>query len=234
MTSLRSSYSPFIRSLVCGLLLCGSLAAETTTDTALWTGGIVFFEKEKDLNYSAEYQVRLNDDMSSLSSHFLELMKYHSVADRLLLNGGYRFTIRPDHVENRLYLGGFLEITPTPKPPEENPNRFKAILQVGYQHDFNVEFDEQLMDSDSIRGIVHLSKPINKTIAPFVMAGALTTWNDAYSLGLDKTRLGGGVVIKMTKGSQLRCQYLWEESYFMTPEKHSNIIWLRYELIFGN
>ncbi|RKX45403.1 MAG: hypothetical protein DRP64_04780 [Verrucomicrobia bacterium] len=89
------------------------------------------------------------------------------------------------------------------------------------------------MDSDSVRGVLVLSKPANKTITPFLMAGALTTWNDAYSFGVDKTRLGGGVVIKMTQGSQLRCQYLWEESYFMTPEKHSNVIWLRYELIFG-
>ena len=89
------------------------------------------------------------------------------------------------------------------------------------------------MDSDSVRGVLVLSKPANKTITPFLMAGALTTWNDAYSFGLDKTRLGGGVVIKMTEGSQLRCQYLWEESYFITPEKHTNIIWLRYELIFG-
>ncbi len=33
------------------------------------------------LNYSVEYQVRFNDNMSSLSSHFLELMKYHRVAN---------------------------------------------------------------------------------------------------------------------------------------------------------
>ncbi len=98
MTNLRSCYPPFIRSLACVLLLCSSLAAETTTDTALWTGGLVFFEKEKDLNYSVEYQVRLDDNMGSLSSHFMELMKYHRLADSLLLNGGYRFTIRPDHV----------------------------------------------------------------------------------------------------------------------------------------
>ncbi len=229
----RASYQLFIWGMACSLLLCSSLTAKTTTDTALWTGGMVFFEKENDLNYSIEYQVRLNDEMSSLSSHFVELMKYHRVANSLLLNGGYRFTIRPDHKENRLYLGGFWEMTPSAKPHEADPNRFKAILQVGYQHDFNVEFDNQLMDSDSIRGVMQVSKPINKTITPFLMGGALTTWNDAYSFGIDKTRLGGGVILKMAKKSQLRCQYLWEESYFITPEKRSHIIWLRYELIFG-
>ena len=229
----KSSYRSFIRHIACALLLCSSLAAETTTDTALWTGGIVFFEKEKDLSYSAEYQARLDDDMSRLGSHFIELMAYKKAIESLEINGGYRFTIRPEHTENRLYFGGFWNITQQYFNPENDPNRFKAILQVGYQHDFNVEFDDRLMDSDSIRWIMVVSKPANKILKPFLMGGMLTTWNDAYSFGLDKTRLGGGIVIKMTEGSQLRCQYLWEESYFITPEKHTNIIWIRYEVRFG-
>ncbi len=66
----------------------------------------------------------------------------------------YRFTMRPGRVEHRLYLGGFLELTQNTKGPRGDPNRFKAILQFGYQHDFNAKFDNRLMKSNSIRWVL--------------------------------------------------------------------------------
>ena len=54
------------------------------------------------LEYSLEYQFRLDDNMSSLSNHFVEFMGYHKASENLLLNGGYRFTKRRDHDESRL------------------------------------------------------------------------------------------------------------------------------------
>jgi len=66
-----------------------------------------------------------------------------------------------------------------------------------------------------------------------LLAGILTTWNDANSLGIDKIRLGGGIAIQSTQRSRVRVQYIWEESRFVTPQKHTNIIWLRYEMILG-
>jgi len=36
-----------------------------------------------------------------------------------------------------------------------------------------------------------------------------------------------------TEHSRLRMQYIWEEARFMTPQKRTNILWLRYERILG-
>jgi len=224
----------FYYSLVCVFTLFSApLAAETETDSALWTGGLFLVERDKGLDYSVEYQLRLGDHMSSLSSHFLEFQGYRKTSPSLLLYGAYRYTRRPDHDENRLVFGGFLDLTRLNKSSWENPHRFKAILQLGYQHDFDVEFDDQLMNSNSIRWILVGSKPATETITPFLLAGVLTTWNDAYSFGIDKIRLGGGFSWKITQRSRLRSQYIWEEFRFRTPKKHTNIIWIRFEMILG-
>lgn len=126
-------------------------ASETTSDSGLWMGGLFISEKEEGLNYSAEYQLRLDDHMSSFSNQFVEFMGYHKATPALLLNGGYRFTERTDHVENRFYFGGFWDITRSLKPRPENLRNFRAVLQIGYQHDFNAKFDDRLMGSNSIR-----------------------------------------------------------------------------------
>jgi hypothetical protein len=215
------------------LLFCDALSAETTTDSALWMGGLALFENDRGLDYSMEYQIRLDDHMSSLNNHFVEFMGYNKAAPALLLNGGYRFTKRPDRVENRFYLGGFWNITKSLKPQDVGPGSFRVVFQFGYQHDFNVKFDDQLMQSNSIRWILVVSKPVTEKVRPFLLAGVLTTWNEAYNFGVDKVRVGGGLAYQFSKQSRLRAQYIFEDFRFVTPRKHTNIIWLRYEMTLG-
>ena len=221
--------------LVAFLLITSSsaFAGDTETDSALWGGGLFVFENENSLDYSVEYQLRLDDHMSSFSNHFVEFLGYKKVNENLLVNGGYRYTRRTDHAESRLYFGGFVDLTRTSKGIVINPNQFRAILQVGYQHDFNTKVDDVYMGSNSIRFVLVTSKPLTGRTTPFLLAGILTTWNDANSLGIDKIRLGGGIAIQSTQRSRVRVQYIWEESRFVTPQKHTNIIWLRYEMILG-
>jgi hypothetical protein len=112
--------------------------------------------------------------------------------------------------------------------------QFRATLQVGYQHDFNVAFDDEVMDSDSVRLILVASKSINEKVRPFLLGGVLTTWNDAYNFGVDKIRLGGGFHYRLTEHSRLRVQYIWEKAKFRSPETQTNILWFRYEARFGS
>jgi hypothetical protein len=224
----------FQTGIACVLLFFGdALSAVTTTDSALWAGGLFLLERDDGLDYSMEYQLRLDDHMSSFSSNFAEFMGYKKTRNDLLFYGGYRFTMRPEDIEHRVHFGGFWDLTRIGKPVWEDPNRFKAVLQIGYQHDFNVKFDDRLMDSNSIRWVLVGSKPATDRITPFFLAGVLSTWNDACNFGIDKMRLGGGFSWKMTKHSRLRCQYIFEEARFMTPKKHTNIIWIRYEMNLG-
>jgi hypothetical protein len=216
------------------LLSFDTLAEDTINDSALWGGGLVLFENEDRLDYSAEYQLRLDDHMQSFSNHFVEFMGYNKVGENLLLNGGFRYTRRSDHSEARVYFGGFLDLTRTSRGVQLRPDQFRVTLQVGYQHDFNTRFDDQSVNSNSIRWILVASKPATSKITPFLLAGVLTTWNPVYSFGVDKIRLGGGIAYHASDHSRIRMQYIWEEARFRTPKKHTNILWLRYETVLGN
>jgi hypothetical protein len=209
------------------------IAQDTIYDNAMWMGGLALFKNEGSIDYSVEYQLRLDDNMSSFSNHFVELMGYNKVNENLLLNGGVRFTRRTDHAETRVYFGGFLDLTKTALGIVNRPDQFRLTLQVGYQHDYNTKFDDTLMGSNSIRWILVGSKPATKKITPFLLAGVLTTWNSAYNFGIDKIRLGGGIAFHTTERSRLRMQYIWEESRFRTPQQRTNIFWLRYEMGMG-
>jgi hypothetical protein len=217
------------------LLLISSFvsADESAYDSALWVGAKALWKNESTLDYSAEYQLRIDEHMSSYSNDFAEFMGYKKLNENVLFNGGYRFTRRTDHNESRLYFGGFLDLTKTSRGIVINPNQLRVTLQIGYQHDFNAKFDNRYMGSNSIRWILVASKPAGKKITPFLLGGVLTTWNDAYNFGIDKIRLGGGLVFHTSRQSRLRAQYIWEQSRFMIPEKRTNILWLRYEMILG-
>jgi hypothetical protein len=215
------------------VVLHAKVSAETITDSALWTGGLFLWERESNLHYSAEYQVRLDENMTALSSHFLELMTYKKASEALLFNAGYRYTLRPDHNEHRLYVGGFWDMTRNVHGGVDDTGRLRVVLQLGYQHDFNTKFDDRLMDSNSIRWILVASRQATENIRPFLLAGVLTTWNDAYSFGADRMRLGGGMAVTISNRSRLRAQYMFERSFFRSPLENTNIFWLRYEANFG-
>ena len=92
------SWPPFLPgAAILFLLLSNSLFAETETDSALWAGGLFLFEKEKGLDYSEEYQLRLGDHMSSLSLHiapkrtecWIFVHKYKALQEYFLISRGY-------------------------------------------------------------------------------------------------------------------------------------------------
>jgi hypothetical protein len=207
-------------------------AQERTEDQALWTGALGLTRNKSGLDYSVEYQLRLNENMSSFSNHFVEFMTYKKVTKSILFNGGYRFTQRTDHTEHRVYFGGFWKLA-GPLDAGDDSNQFRAALQVGYQRDWNTVFDGQSMESNSIRWILVATKPVSKTIAPFILAGVLTTWNDAYSFGVDKTRFGAGIIISPSPKGRLRIQYMLEKGNFVTPKSQTHIVWIRYEGTWG-
>jgi hypothetical protein len=130
-------------------------------------------------------------------------------------------------------VGGFWDMTRNMNGVVDDPDRVRVVLQIGYQHDFNVEFDDRLMDSNSIRWILIASRQATEKIRPFLLAGVLTTWNDAYNFGADKLRLGGGMAVTIGSRSRFRAQYMFERSFFRSPMKNTNIFWLRYEANFG-
>jgi len=205
--------------------------AESGTENAIWNSAFIHLPGSHGLDYSVEYQLRHDIDENSLSSQFGEFSVYRKLHKYFRFYSGYRFTSRPDHEDQRVVFGGFLDITPNRKSATEvDLDPFRLLLQVAYQHDFNVEFDDELMDSDSVRYVLVAEKSLTKKIKPFLMTGVLTTWNNAYDFGIDKLRIGGGVVYKLFKNNQVRIQYILEKNLFKDDPSLTNIVWIRYEI----
>ena len=102
-----------------------------------------------------------------------------TLTDTALWAGAYRFTHRPDHDDHRLYIGGFWDLTRSAQNDQYDPENLRVILQFGYQHDFNAEFDDRLMSSNSLRFVFVASRRLTERIRPILLAGVLTTWSDA-------------------------------------------------------
>ena len=207
------------------------VAEDIPSDWELWSGGLIRLNRDKPLDLSLEYQIRLDDDLRALKSHFFEVHGFKRVSRSVELSGAYRLTLRPDHTEHRLMLGGFIRQTFGEGRPSVDRSEFFVVHQMAYQRDFNVKFGDRLIDSNSVRWVISAVKPVSKRIAPLLIGGALATWNEAQDFDLDKLRLGIGVRINRTDNDRFRVQYMLEESRLTDPVTRSNIIWVRYEVL---
>jgi hypothetical protein len=208
------------------------MAEDIPSDWELWSGGLFRLNRLEPLDLSIEYQVRLDDNMRALKSHFFELQGYHRIKRWLEFSGAYRLTIRLDHTEYRLMAGAWMRQTlGEGRPSVRGESGFDLVHQVAYQRDFNVRFTDDLIDSNSVRWVMTLTKPLSARVAPLFILGALGTWNEEYDFGLDKLRLGFGVRINHTAKTRFRMMYIFEESRVTDPRERSNIIWIRYEIL---
>ena len=218
--------------LVAGFLTSPAVAEDTPSDWELWSGGLFRLHRTEPLDLSLEYQVRLDDNLQALKSHFLEVQGYNRIKRWLELSAAYRLTGRPDHTEHRLMVGAWMRQTlGEGRPSVDRESGFDLVHQVAYQRDFNVRFTDELIDSNSVRWVITTTKPLGERIAPFLIVGALGTWNEEVDFDLDKLRLGVGMRINHTPKSRFRIAYILEESRLTEPRERSNIIWVRYELL---
>lgn len=215
------------------LAWCADPAASqsTSADSQLWSAAFYRLQRADALDFSLEYQVRLNEDLRALKSHFLELQTFASPHRAVELFGTYRLTLRPDHTEHRLMFGLFWrsEFGEGHSSVEGEPS-FRIIHQIACERDFNVKFTDDLIDSNSLRWVTTASKPVNGRLTPFVLAGVLPTWNEEYDFDIDKLRLGAGVRIKSGETDRFTLMYLFEENRSRTPVTQSNIFYVRYEM----
>lgn len=202
------------------------------TDWQIWSGMFVRTVKpDHRFNFSGEYQIRLNDNFKNLKSHFIDLNTYYKFISQFEVNAGYRFTIRPDRNENRL-MAGLLWRQSLGKEPFAKGYDKKIIIihQLQYQHDFNIKFNDILTNSNSIRYMFWILKPINKTLAPFAAAAVLYTWNNEYT-GLEKIRFVAGIRISRSNADRIKIHYVYEKKNSVDSAQYANIIWLRYEIL---
>ena len=207
---------------------CGAQSA----GWGLWSGVLVRdFRPDSQFDYSGEYQVRLTEDFHELKSHFFEFAGYYKATQNLQSNFGYRFTIRPDRNESRLFAGLFYRTTLVKPNPALNKSGLRLTHQLMYQRDFNAEFNDVLLDSSTVRYALYLTKPFTPVWHGLVIAGAMYTWNAEYT-GLEKLRAAIGVRIVRKNNDGISLLLMRERGNLPDSTITSNVVWIRYEAAF--
>jgi hypothetical protein len=214
------------------LLGISSICSAQSTGWGLWSGLLVRdFRPDSRFDYSGEYQVRLTDDLHELKSHFFEVSGFYKANPKLQSNFGYRFTIRPDRNESRLFAGLFYRTTLVKPNPQSGKFGLRLTHQLMYQRDFNAEFNDVLLDSSTVRYALYLTKPWTPVWHGLVIAGAMYTWNAEYT-GLEKVRVAIGVRIRRKNNDGISLLLMRERRNQPERTTTATIVWLRYEVAF--
>jgi hypothetical protein len=209
-----------------------SPCAAQGADWELWSGVIVRnVRPDSAFDFSAEYQARVNDDLSALKVHFAEANALYKATRRLTVNSGYRYSIRPDRGEHRLFAGLFFRHAFRHQGRELENRRSWLTHQLMYQRDLNDEYNDVLLDSSTVRYAMYFQKRISRHWAPMAVAGALYTWNSEFT-GLDKLRIAAGARYIRNNGDRFQMLFVHEKGMAVEPSQHANILWLRYEISF--
>ena len=229
--SLKSKTQKYKTILLIALLyhLHNPLTFCQDTDFQLWPGITYLHHTLKGPDYSLEYQARFNENVTNLKSHFLEGMAYIQPGKSLEFAGIYRLTERSDKLEHRLAVLEWWKINLINSRSEESP-KLILVQHAGYQHDFNVTFNERLVNSNSFRCLFSLLAPTKTIINPVLGSGILMTWNDEFPFALDKIRLYTGGEIRTSKSSVLIALYMYELNYVDNPVSGSHVLWLRFRI----
>ena len=214
------------------LLGISSICGAQSTGLGIWSGVLVRdFRPDSRFDYSGEYQVRLTNDLHELKSHFFEVSGFYKANPKLQSNFGYRFTIRPDRNESRLFAGLFYRSTLIQPNPALNRLGLRLTQQLMYQRDFDASFNDVLVDSSTVRYALYLTKPFNPVWHGLVIAGAMYTWNAEYT-GLEKLRAAIGVRIVRKNNDGISLLLMRERRNQPDSMATANIVWLRYEVAF--
>jgi hypothetical protein len=206
--------------------------AAQSTGWGLWSGVLVRdFRPDSRFDYSGEYQVRLTDDLHELKSHFFEVSGFYKANSKLQSNFGYRFTIRPDRNESRLFAGLFYRTTLVKPNPASNKRGLRLTQQLMYQRDLSASFNDVLLDSNTVRYALYLTKPFTPTWHGLVIGGAMYTWNAEYT-GLEKLRAAIGVRIRRKNEDGISLLLMRERRNQPDTTTNATIFWLRYEAAF--
>jgi hypothetical protein len=216
-------------------LLCfpAELVAQegTASEWELWSALHARFDRSGRLDASVEYQVRIDDNFSELSSHFFEGLGYVRLTEGLEVASGYRVTKRPDHTEQRFALLGWWRTTVGEGRPSVDGDELTLTHHLGLQHDWNVKPNDTFINSSSLRYVVTFLKPVTPRIAPFITGGALTTWNEEFDFGVEIVRAIVGVRINRNATDRLKLMYMFQYSRTRDPAEISHVAWIRYEIL---
>jgi len=115
--------------------------------------------------------------------------------------------------------------------PASNNLGLRLTHQLMYQRDLNASFNDVLLDSNTVRYALYLTKPFTPVWHGPVIAGGMYTWNAEYT-GVEKLRAAVGVRIRRKNDDGISLLLMRERRNQPDTTTTSTIVWLRYEAAF--
>lgn len=169
-----------------------NLKAQSSWDNQLFAGNKIIWGGGQ-WKYSGEFQVRLDDDFSSLERWFVEGVVNYLPSEHWEFVPDLRLSVKQHSQEIRPGIGGLYKVL---------TSKLQFVNQVKWQADYNT----QGTFSQGVRWILFLNYIISDTIIPNFVAGVFYSWKEQFT-GWEYLRFGAGVNIRFNPQHTLNLTY---------------------------
>ncbi len=204
---------------LCFVLLCQSSLSAQSEDFELWKG--IELEKDwgKDLTFSFEEQVRLNNNASQFKSAFLDGGVRYELLKQARISLGYRYTLRSRSVNQRLYSDLSLKL--------DKKWLVKPVFRLRYQEDYK----RGDLPERTVRPKLSIRTGIKPLKLDISLAGELFYQLSPEGSDFNRYRLGLGFSRPLAARSSVTLNYLFQEEFNVRNPLTSSVISLSYSIL---
>ncbi len=203
---------------LCFALLCQSNLYAQSEDFELWKGIELKKAWGKDLTFSFEEQVRLNNNVSQFKSAFLDGGVRYELLKQARISLGYRYTVRLKSVTQRLYSDLSLKL--------DRKWLVEPVFRLRYQEDYK----RGDLPERKVRPKLSLKTGIKPLKLDISLAGELFYELSSEGSDFNRYRLGLGFSRPLASRSSVTLNYLFQEEFNVRDPLTSSVISLSYSV----
>jgi hypothetical protein len=187
-----------LHAIICVILLAHlAVQGQDNTYTSEWDNQLFAGNKlvwgSGKWKYSGEFQVRIDDNFSSLERWFIEGMSSYMPTKNWEIVPDLRFSVKSNSQEIRPGLGGLFKIL---------TSKLQYVNQVKWQADYNTRGTL----SHGVRWINFLNYILSDMFVPNIVGGVFYSWKEQF-IGWEYIRFGAGVNIRFDPIHTLNLTY---------------------------
>jgi len=187
-----------------------------TTDFQTWNSASVEKSLSKKWSVSLENELRLQDNSTRLRTDYIDLQTKYKWTKRFDVSGAYRFIIKPDEIDQRIYADFAYE---------QPLDKWSIDGRIRVQHQFN----PTSQDEDYLRPQVTVHFKLSKKWEPFLEEEFF--YRIFYNKGneFDESRTSAGTKYKFNKHNSLKAFYLYEYQFNVNDPLRANVMGVSYQ-----
>lgn len=187
-----------------------------TKDFQFWSSIALQKSFSKKIDATVEQELRLRENATQLRQTYTDLELQYKTKANFSITANYRFTIRPDETNHRVY---------TNISYSWKKNKLEISPRVRFQHDF-VQND---LADNYIRPKISISYAVNKKWEPFLSEELF--YRVLYYKGdeFDESRLSAGVTYHFNKNNSLKGYYIFEQEFNVNIPQEIHVVGIAFK-----